>query len=142
MSFLGIDYGEKKIGLAKSVHDRFAVPLKVLSNDNSDDRNAIEEIKRICREEDIQTIVVGIPIPLRGSKQLSDHISQQEARVRRFIHRLQASLKIPIVVEDERLTTRLAERYQQEYKNTGEVDASAAMLILQAYLEKHKKKNL
>lgn len=127
MSILGIDYGDKKIGLAKSVGN-LAVPLKILENKGSD--FVFKNIENICAEEQIEQIVVGMPRSHSGRE------NAQEKKVEDFIKNLKELLHIEIIPEDERLSTREAQKLSRGVKKGKDDDAVSAMLILQSYLDK------
>lgn len=127
MSILGIDYGDKKIGLAKSAGS-LAVPFMILENKGHD--FVLKKIKEVCESEDIDAIVVGVPTSLGGGKE-----SEQYKKVLDFIGKL-SSLNKKIIHEDERLSTKMARNISKNIKNRGDDDATSAMLILQSYLDK------
>lgn len=129
MSILGIDYGDKKIGLAKSAGS-LAVPFMILENKGYD--FVLKKIKEVCESESIDTIVIGVPTSLTGEKE-----SGQHKKVLDFISKL-SSLHITIIQEDERLSTKMAHNISKDMKNRGDDDATSAMLILQSYLDKQK----
>ena len=135
---LAIDYGERRIGLAISDATRtLARPLTTLVV--GDRRDALarvsSEIERLAAEEDgVQTIVVGVPAKLDGTA------SDQTARVGAFIDALAALTGLPIVRVDERLTSREAEsrlaiRERDWRKRKKRLDAAAAAVMLQEYLD-------
>lgn len=118
MNYLGIDYGEKKIGLSKASSELpIAVPFKVISSEH-----AVAQIKDIVASESIDELVIGYPLKLSGEQ------GAQAKIVDDFIKRLSALGK-PIHKQDERFSTRAAVSASQD-------DASAAALILQMYLDK------
>ena len=120
MKFLGIDHGDKRIGIAVSDETMtFAFPRVVLHNT----KTIFKEIKKICGDENIAKIVVGMPISFSGGK------SAQAEKVERFGEELEMFLSIPVEYENEIFTTKI-----------GRDDASAAALILQGYLDRlHKR---
>ena len=126
MSLLGIDYGAKKIGLALA-EGKVAMPLRVVRYETR--RELRDEIRRACEEHDASTVVVGIPRPLRGGK------STQTKMTEEFVAWLRRELSIPVLTEDERLTTAFAKRLMREWKGKADDDAIAAALILQSYIE-------
>ena len=129
---LGIDYGVKRIGLATADEEiRLALPYKSLLNN----KDFFVFLDKICKEEKIKKIIVGIPFPLRGKK------GSQIERVEKFIKTLKSEIKIPIYTTDEKLTTREVENYFVDFKKEMkkiDKDASAASIILQNYLDKTK----
>jgi putative Holliday junction resolvase len=129
MNILGIDYGEKRIGLALGGREiKIATPYEILENKNLD--FVIDEIKKICKTENVNEIIVGLPISLKGK------IEAQAKKVLEFVEFLKKNLEIPIETEDERLTSVMVDKLAKEQKV--ERDAVAAMLILQSYLDRHK----
>lgn len=129
MSILGIDYGEKKIGLAKSAGS-LAVPFMIFENKGND--FVLKKIKEVCESESIDAVVVGVPKSLGGGKE-----SKQHKKVLDFIQKL-SSLDKKIISEDERLSTKMAREMSKDMKNKGDDDATSAMLILQSYLDRKK----
>ncbi len=120
MRYLGIDYGQKKIGLALSDPEgRIAFPHSTA--------RTLEEAAAIATREGVGAVVIGLPIPFRGRP------SAQTRAVRAFAARLERALQLPMAFENEVFTTKLAERHTAK----GKADASAAALILQSYLDKH-----
>lgn len=127
MTILGIDYGERKIGLAKSAGN-LAVPLCIIEND----KNLFQKIKDICEKEEIEKIVVGVPYT-HGSKK-----NQQIKKIESFINKLKRYMKMEIVSEDERLSTLQAQKLWRGLGKEKDDDAVSAMLILQSYLDKQR----
>jgi putative holliday junction resolvase len=126
MRILGIDYGDKKIGLAFGETDvRVAVPLEVIINEG---QTTIEVLMARVKEEDIDTIVVGVPLPQ------GNHSSEQLDKTRDFIARLVEAVDVPVVEEDESFTSAESIRLQREDNAQAPEDALAAMLIVQSYL--------
>lgn len=129
MRILGIDYGDKKIGLAfgdSALH--VAVPLDVVANLGEETLRAFA--KRVTAE-DINCIVVGVPLSTGGH-----HSSAQLEKTRLFIKALENSVSVPVVEEDESYTSAESIRLQREEGAQAHEDALAAMLIVQAYMEK------
>jgi putative Holliday junction resolvase len=131
MSYLGIDYGAKKIGVAKSDSEgQLALPLIVIRYENLKDVAA--QLGTICKQENIQTIVVGAPITTRQLD--SSTANQQLNEAKSFATWLESELKISVILEDERFSTQAAGTLRQGMR--GDDDATAAMLILQSYLDR------
>ena len=143
MAILAIDYGAKKIGLARSDHERrMALPLGVLINKNQ--KEILDHIKLICQRDEIEKIIVGVPLSLKTTnKELilreQDLQNKQMQEVLAFIDWLKENIKISIEMEDERLSTKLANGLRRDLIKGGPDDAVAAMLILQTYLDKNQK---
>ena len=128
---LGIDYGTKRIGLAVSASDgSMAFPLVVIENRRLED--SAQEIKRICEEKDgVVDVVMGESKNFKGE----DNIVMGE--VRQFAELLRAK-GLNVIFEPEIMSTIQAERIQGQKAN---IDASAAAVILQSYLERIKKQS-
>ena len=130
---LGLDYGERRIGLALSDPLRIiAKPLTIIDRKKTKDH--ISEISKIVAEKKITSIVVGLPITLKG------HYSKQTEIVLSFIDQLKLDLQIPVVAIDERLSSVAAEKSlrAQSIKTgheKGRVDETAAAIFLQEYLD-------
>jgi putative Holliday junction resolvase len=131
--------GGRRIGLAISdPSGTLARPLSTLTVDGPDDAVArvAAEIARLAAEEDgLATIVVGAPARLDGTP------SAQTATVDAFVDALRARTTLPIMREDERLTSREAEsrlavRERDWRKRKALIDAAAAAIILQDYLDR------
>lgn len=121
---IGIDYGSKNIGIALSdEYKTVAFPLDVL---HSDER-AFEYIKELCGKENISAVVVGESLDYNGKP---NPIMSDIERFRDFIS---DELSIPVHMEPEFMTSAQAQRVP----NIGEkIDAAAAALILQSYLDR------
>jgi putative holliday junction resolvase len=141
MRVLAVDVGERRIGLAISDISRtLARPLRTLTvRDASDGVNqVIAEIARLHAEDDgLLRVVVGLPVHLDGSA------SDQTSRVAAFVEALKKRTAVPIVTADERLTSHeaeslLAERTRDWRERKARLDAVAAAVMLQDYLEAHR----
>ena len=129
MRYLGIDYGDKKIGLAfGDTSAGIAMPLDVIVNRGTE---TLAWIADKVHSEDIGTIVVGAPL-----SEGAYHGPQQLEKTRSFIQRLSSVVSVPVVEEDESYTTAESIRLQREEGAEADEDALAAMLIAQAYLNK------
>jgi putative Holliday junction resolvase len=139
MRVLGIDYGERRIGLAVSDASRtLARPLATVPGDG-DLRTAVRGVLRVLAEleradERIDTIVVGLPKRLDGSA------NDQTARADAFATMLARQSDRPVVLQDERLTsfeadTLLAVRERDWRVRKQKLDAAAAAVILQEFLD-------
>lgn len=126
MYLMGIDYGEKKIGIALSDENgSFAFAHSVIEND----RNAIKKIKKICEENDIWEIILGKSVDYQGRP------NPVMKKIEPFKKLLEKEIGLRVEYEPEVLTTKEAERIQGKIKK---IDASAAALILRSFLEKQK----
>lgn len=152
---LGIDYGEKYIGLALSDEKvKIAFPYRVIRNKGLN--SVLTQIKAICQhiqsnslptqvlepkrgltlgpsidqKEKVKMIVIGRPLGMAGQKTRQTKLTDQ------FITKLKKQIDIPIIVEDERLTSQAAKRLLTKTESD---HALAAMIILQNYLDKEQK---
>jgi putative Holliday junction resolvase len=130
---LGIDYGDSRIGLAMSdLLKIIASPFKTIRNEGNE--KCLQIFQSLIKEKDVEAIVVGLPIGLKGQETV------QTKKVMEFANLLYA-LKLPIHLEDERLSSVSAEKsmIQQNIKtghNKGLIDQRAAAIILQQFLDK------
>ncbi|MBI5153402.1 MAG: Holliday junction resolvase RuvX [Parcubacteria group bacterium] len=127
---LGIDYGTKKIGLALGDEEtKIATPWRVIENKSR--VVVLEELVRAITDYNITCIVVGEPLSSSSERTPQTEITEK------FITFLRKNLPIPVVTENEFFTTKEAKTMVRE---TGQkkhtVDAHAAAIILQAYLDK------
>jgi putative Holliday junction resolvase len=131
---LGIDFGEKRIGLAISDPEgRMALALTTLVR--RDDRSAISAIAEIARREGIERLVLGEPVSLDGTR------GPAAARVRRFGARLAARTALPLTFVDESLTSveaaaRLRAAGIDPRREPERIDAAAAQILLQEDLDR------
>ena len=134
-----MDVGARRVGLAISDASRtLARPLETLTVAN--DADAVDRVARRIEEldqedEGLATIVVGMPSSLDGTP------TPQTAHVLAFIARLTGRTSLPIATEDERLTSReaesrLARREKDWRKRKAQIDAVAASVLLQDYLDR------
>ena len=136
---MGLDVGERRIGVAVSdATGTLARPLGVLRPSGLDAdavHVAADEIARLAREEDgVASVVVGLPRRLDGTA------SDMTPRVEQFARQLEARLALPVTLQDERLSSREAEsrlavREKDWRARKQRLDAAAAAVILQDYLD-------
>ena len=139
MRVLGIDYGQRRIGLALSdATGLLARPWKTLVVQGGAARAAdalSAEITRLLAEDDgLAAVVLGFPRRLNGEP------NEQTAKVEKLANSLRGRLTVPLVLQDERLTSReaerlLAERIKDWRKRKALLDAASAAVILQDYLD-------
>jgi len=131
MRSLGLDIGDKRIGVALSdPQGMLASPFTIISC--RDERSDVEAIVDIVNQKGVKQIIVGLPRSMNGS------IGKQAEKVKTFTQELCNHTKVPVEFRDERLSTVLANRLMQEVKKPkGKIgrDAIAAALILQSYLD-------
>lgn len=139
MRALGVDYGERRIGLALSdATGLLARPWKAMPRVGNHLRVAAAlaaEIAVLQREDDgLAAVVIGLP------RRLSGEPTHQTAAVSELASRLRALVDVPIVMQDERLSSREAEsllsRRERDWrKRKQQLDAASAAVILQDYLD-------
>jgi len=123
--YLGIDWGEKRIGLALAdSENKIAVPYKVVAG--------LDEIKKVIQEEEIDILVVGEPVSLAGRK---DFV-RSAPEFLNFLELLKRETSRPVKTIDERLSSRGADAMSGGKKDKAARDALAAMLILQNFLDR------
>ncbi|KKP64947.1 MAG: hypothetical protein UR62_C0003G0026 [Candidatus Nomurabacteria bacterium GW2011_GWF2_35_12] len=141
MKFLGIDYGTKRIGVAISDEKKvLAFPKEIVLNDSS----SLKKLEEIIKTENISEIIIGESIDFSGK------LNALSARIEVFILELKNKFNLPIHKQKEFLTSVEARKAGRNKKflsqsqvhsrlkqiKSGRVDASAAALILQRYLDK------
>ena len=127
---LGLDIGDKKIGVALSEPQGIlASPLTIIKR--SEEKSGIEAILSIVDQNQVGQIIAGLPYSMDGS------IGSQAEKVQAFVHELSYHSKVPVDFRDERLSTVSAKRLLREIgkRKKTEDDAIAAALILQSYLD-------
>ncbi len=131
MRILGVDLGERRIGLALSDSSAWlATPLAVIAGRDLD--SALQSIAELVRKHSVGELVVGYPRSLDGT------VGPQAQRVERAATKLRARVAVPVILWDERLSTVQAERLFHETGRRArrdEIDAAAAAVILQSYLD-------
>jgi len=133
MRILGLDVGTKRIGVAISDELGWtAQGIKTLHR--SDGESDLGKIRDITREYGVEKIVVGLPKNMNGS------LGPQAEMALGFVQELREILDLPIITWDERLSTveatkMLTRADLSRKKRKGKVDMTAAILILQSYLD-------
>ncbi len=131
MRYLSIDYGNKITGLAICDDtEKFVSPYGSLPTSG----NLITEILKIIKDENVQAIVIGLPL------NMDDTIGPAAKKVQRFADEIKKQTDIPIHFQDERLSTfgaqdKLIGRELTHKKKKSRIDALAAAEILQAFLD-------
>ena len=132
MNYLGIDWGEKRIGLAFADSLGIALPLEAAVASSKQAR--MQQIEATIQARKIDVLVVGYPLNMNGS------VGFKAAEVDAFIAVLEGRFKLPVHRVDERLSSHLVEQHlkgqkKQPDRKSGAIDSSAAALILQDFLE-------
>lgn len=136
MKTLGLDVGEKRIGVAVSDDaGHIAMPERVLTGDRPLPE-VIADIVELTQRHDAQQIVVGMPISLNGQ------IGPAAQKMADFARVLRKEADCEVVLWDERFTTALAEKTMiaadvQRQQRRRNIDKVAATLVLQSYLDAH-----
>lgn len=138
MNVLAVDHGTKRVGLAIGSTDAgVAAPLKVLGH--AGEAALIEDIRAVVKNESVDQVIVGLPFASSGDS------TAQTGAARAFAARLGDALDVPVVLEDERLSSREIEAHMEAmggrkaWKASGlDRDAAAAALFLQTYLDRLK----
>ena len=139
---LGVDYGEKRIGVAVSDPlGMIAQPLPTVTRRRGK-RPPYAELERIARDHEAVALVVGLPLTADGDE------SDWTREVRTFGDRLAERTALPVHYIDERMTSARAERTirlsglsRSRRQEKDRVDAGAAMFILQAHLDTVSRRN-
>jgi putative Holliday junction resolvase len=130
---MGLDYGTKRVGVALSdethmlAHPHSVLPAEPFAK-------LLESLKALIQEKHVIKIVIGVPRNMDGTE------GDSARKAREFVARLKEALTVPISTIDERMTTLQASRQLQEAgKNTRKqketIDAAAAAILLQTYLD-------
>jgi putative Holliday junction resolvase len=131
--YLGVDPGRKRVGLAISdPGEVFSCPLKVLQRSSLE--QIVSDIAAICRQEEVEAIVVGLPLNMDGS---SGQMAQEAEQLAAL---LAAATGLPVEHWDERLSSVTAERSMLDADLTRaqrkrKIDKVAAQVILQGFLD-------
>jgi putative Holliday junction resolvase len=132
---LALDVGEKTIGVAMSDETgRMAFPGVTIWRQEGHKRD-MAAVRQLVADSKVAEVVVGLPLMMDGSRGI------QAEKIEAFVAVLRNNIRIPIHLQDERLSTRQAERVliaadrrRDERKKT--IDSMAACLLLQTYLDR------
>jgi putative holliday junction resolvase len=125
IKYLGIDWGEARIGLSLGDSEtKIATPFKVVGS--------LKEVLKIIKEEEVDKIIIGEPVELNSARLNKDNPYNN------FFSDLKKSVSIPIHNIDERYSSQAADSLAIDKKSNAPRDAVAAMLILQSYLDMKK----
>ena|SRR3990170_2598876 len=139
MKILGVDYGDRRIGL--SISDELSIivhglPLLEISYMEE----GVEQVASVATEKNVDEIVVGLP------KNMNNTIGERAKIVLDFVEKLKTCVNIPVVTWDERLTTIQAGQMLSDVKMTHSqkkrhLNTVSAQIILQSYLDAKKRTN-
>ena len=141
MRCLGLDLGSKTLGIAISDRTNFIASVyKTIFFKDEDYSSLIEPLKEIVKNEDIGTIVLGLP------KNMNNSLGTRALITLEFKEMIEKELNLPVVMEDERLTSVISNNILisaniSRNKRKKKVDGMAAEIILQSYLDKLGKGN-
>ncbi len=132
---LALDVGEKTIGVAMSDETgRMAFPGVTIWRQEGHKRD-MAAVRQLVADSKVAEVVVGLPLMMDGSRGI------QAEKIEAFVAVLRNNIRLPIHLQDERLSTRQAERVliaadrrRDERKKT--IDSMAACLLLQTYLDR------
>lgn len=137
MRILGIDYGERRVGLALSdPTGMLAGPLDTLVR-RPGKRPPVHRVAEIARKHEAQAVVLGLPLGLDGEE------NDWCLEIRSFGQALAERVRVPVYFEDERLTSVMAQKAvrasgirRMARRDKSRVDRAAAVLILQRWLDR------
>lgn len=125
---MALDVGERRIGVAiASTIAKVASPFDAIINDEK----VFDTIESLIDQNNIGAIIVGLPRNMQGEE------TKQSEYVRNFITRLKQNTSLPVVLQDESLTSVHAEEHLKESKKTyskGQIDSESAVIILNDYI--------
>jgi putative holliday junction resolvase len=128
---MSLDIGDSRIGVAVSDPlGILATPLIIINR--ADETAAIEQIVDIIRKKEVGKVIAGLPLNMDGSR------GNQAEKTDDFVRELRRHISVPVVYQDERLSTVSAKDLIQGVRKTNRktrYDAAAAALILQSYLD-------
>lgn len=141
MKYLGLDLGTRTLGIAISDSTHLvATPVTIIRFNDSDYDSTIEPLKKIIDENDIGKLILGLP------KNMNNTIGERATQTLEYKDILEKQFNIPVIMQDERLSTVSAHNYMLEAdmsrkKRKEKVDGLAASIILQTYLDIERGKN-
>ncbi|KRW91771.1 Holliday junction resolvase [Alicyclobacillus tengchongensis] len=136
MRTLAVDYGERRVGIALSdPTGLIASALTVIQRET--DEQVVDVIAGLVVEHGVERIIVGNPITMKGE------VGEKAQKAALFAQQLRERVSIPVELFDERLTTVSAERALLEgdvrrKRRRSIIDAVAATILLQNYLDAHR----
>jgi putative holliday junction resolvase len=131
MKILGIDYGSKRIGLAVSIPLMgMAVGYDVIEKSDA----LLNNIKEITTKEKVESVVIGLP------KRMDNTLGQSAQEVMKFSEELKKIIGMPVILWDERLTSKQAEMLLRDVNishkdKRQQINITSAQLMLQSYLD-------
>lgn len=129
-----IDYGLKRIGIALSdANKKIALPLTTVEGG----KKALQNIAAALKGKELELILIGLPLLMSGKK------GDMAEAVEKFAKTLEIHFKIPVVLRDERLSSKHADAGLREIslnrkERSEKIDMVAATYMLQSYLDQHR----
>ena len=142
MRYLGLDLGTRTLGISMSDLTRtIATSFKTIKFPEAEYDSLIEPLEEIIKEYQVSKIVLGLP------KNMNNSIGDRARTTLEFKALLEEKLKLEVIMQDERLSTVEATNYLLEAdlsrkKRKTKVDAVAANIILQTYLDREREEKL
>jgi len=135
---LGIDWGDKKMGVA--ISDPMNIIARGVGVFYGEEKEKIEKLKEIVDRFNVELIVLGFPLSLSGE------IGKQAEKILKVKEKIETTLKIKVELVDERFTTKIAntpikkskEKRKKGRKKVLDDDTSSAIIILNSFLERLK----
>ncbi|MFH0874272.1 MAG: Holliday junction resolvase RuvX [Candidatus Komeilibacteria bacterium] len=121
---LGIDYGDKRIGLALAEERGPALPWKILTNSSL--QQVLADLQAIVLAQNVTTLVVGWPVNMSG--QMTERTKITEV----FVQAVRDAINCPVILEDERWSSKIIVRAGI----SGVIDDKSAAYILQTYIDR------
>ncbi len=140
MKYLGLDLGTRTLGVSMSDTTKTIASTYTLIHFKDDDYDkAIKDLSTIIEKEPIEKIVLGLPKNMNGT------VGPRALTTLEFKEKLEKAFSIEVEMQDERLSTKEASGYMimadmSRKKRKKKIDALAANIILQTYLDKRKEK--
>ncbi len=135
MKYLGLDLGTRTLGIAISdITHLVATPYTILRFEDSCYHKTIEPLREIIEKEHIEKLILGLP------KNMNNTLGDRANATLEYKEVLESEFKLPVIMQDERLSTVAAHNYMLEAdlsrkKRKQKVDGLAASIILQTYLD-------
>lgn len=128
MKYLGLDYGQARVGMALADDEtKVAVAKGILEGFTQN--KLIEKIKAIVNLEKIDRVIVGLPLNMSGEA------TAMTEEVKLFVEKLRGHLTVPVQAVDERLTSQMADNLLKDVKGEKKQDQVAAQIILQNFID-------
>jgi putative holliday junction resolvase len=141
VNYLGIDYGEKRIGLSHGDELGLAMPMQAATQAKKKER--LQYIGEIIQTRKINELVIGYPVNMDGTKgfkaqEVDEFIGELEVRFKLKIHRMDERLTSKQAINDmyaagEKMPKSIKE--QKDFRATGKIDSRSAAIILQDFLD-------